>query len=152
MTKFKTLDKTYKKRKSRVLPPKDPMLVAGYAKPKKPDIHSQEWYKQEADALLRWVKANKGFYLGTFCNERGYGRHRLVEMELKSTEFASAMERAKIWQECRLIKAGLTKEWDPAFVRFLMARVCGDIWKSSFDKEEGEKASSLIVNINEIRK
>ena len=64
-----------------------------------------------------------------------------------------AMEKARTWQENKFLKNGLTREWDAAQVRYTMARVCGDIWKASYDREDSDsKDITLNININKIER
>jgi len=116
-----------------------------------PIRYTQEWIDNEATVLMDWVANDRGVYLGTFAFERGYGRQRLLDFEKKSTAFAVAMEHARNWQEQKFLTKGLTREWDSAQVRYTMARICGDIWKASYDKEDTERDLIQNITINELR-
>ena len=135
---------------------KKPLPKQTGMKPKKPTgcplRYTQEWIDKEADVLMKWIEDDKGIYLGTFAFERGYGRQRLLDFEKKSTLFAVAMEHARNWQEQKFLTKGLTREWDAAQVRYAMARICGDLWKASWDKEDADRDLVQNITINEIRK
>ena len=117
-----------------------------------PEKYTAEFIENEAHALRRFIKSDHGIYIGSFARERGFSRQRLMEFCQKSVIFSDAMEEARQWQEEKFLRMGLTKVWDSAQVRYTMARVCGDMWKASFDKEESDKDVTLNVMINEIRR
>jgi hypothetical protein len=63
------------------------------------------------------------------------------------------MQEARTWQENKFIHNALTKEWDGAHARYVMARVCGDIWKASYDRDDSEaKDITLNINVNKVSK
>jgi hypothetical protein len=118
-----------------------------------PEKYTSEWGDAEAKILLAWIKdetndPNKKIYLGSFALERGYHRARFQEFKEKSKDFANAYETAKVWQEQKFITNALTRKWDPGFTARVMARVCGDEWKNSWDREEekSEQAPTIIIN------
>lgn len=117
-----------------------------------PIKYTPEWIEEEAKQLLLWVKRDEGLYIGDFAHERGYSRQRLGEFEKKSESFKNAMDRARLWQERKFIHGGLFKDMDPGFVRFMMARLCGPIWKSAYDTQDDDKEKTIEVTINEIKK
>jgi hypothetical protein len=125
----------------------DPKKVFG-----RPTVYTEDWLKEEGDALLEWIKKDEGIYLGTFAYERGYARTRLIEFAQKSEYFSYALDIAKTWQENKFVKNALLKQWDATFARYCMARVCGDLWKASYDKEESDRDVSLNISINKIEK
>ena len=115
-------------------------------------VYDVAFIDNEAQELRKFIKSDHGIYIGSFARERGFSRQRLMEFCQKSTLFADAMEEARQWQEEKFLRMGLTKVWDSAQVRYTMARVCGDMWKASFDKEEADKDVTLNVMINEIKR
>lgn len=132
---------------------KVPMKPVIQRRPKagQPEKYTLEWVDKEADILLEWLKKDEGVYIGSFAYERGYAKQRLPEFCQKSVKFSEAMEKAKSWQEAKFLEKGLTREWDAAQVRYTMARVCGDIWKASYDREDSEsKEITLNINVNKI--
>lgn len=115
--------------------------------------YTKEWCDEEAKALREFIQKDDGYYIGTFAKRRGYHRRRITEFVQKSEEFARAYEEAQMWQEEKFVVKALTREWDASFVSKCMARVCGEEWKTAWDKEE-EKITDkpTTVIINEIRK
>jgi hypothetical protein len=101
-----------------------------------PKRYTPEWMANEAEALREFIKKDDGYYIGTFAKRRGYHRRRIPEFVKASVEFALAYEEAQMWQEEKFIVKALTKEWDAPFAFKCMARVCGDEWKNSWDREE----------------
>ena len=127
-----------------------------YAKGNKggrPVIWDDDAIENEAEALIEWIKQPKNNYLGVFAFERGYNRARLTEFAHSNKVFSVAYQRAKQWQENIFSMNALTRTWDPGFTARVMARVCGDEWKNSWDQpeERGEQAPANII-INEIKK
>lgn len=137
-------------RRARPLPTKKTIAVK--KRVGRPTIYTAEFIDNEAKELKEWIKKDTGIYIGSFARERGYNRQRLLDFCKESSLFEEAYDEAKQWQEEKLLRKGLTKEWDSAQVRYTMARVCGDLWKSSYDKENEDKDVTLNVIINEIRK
>jgi len=111
----------------------------------RPEKYTQEWLAEEAKALREWVAKDGGLYIGSFARQRGYGRQRLSEFVEKNKDFADAMDEAQLWQEEKFLTKGLNREWDSAQVRYTMARVCGDRWKNSWDKEDKDVKSSDML-------
>lgn len=102
----------------------------------RPEKYTLEWCAQEAKDLLAYIKLKDSIYLRGFCKDRGYPPQRLTEFAQKSKEFALALDQAKAWQEEKFVQMSLTKQWDPTFARYVMARVCDPMWKASYDKSE----------------
>ena len=115
-----------------------------------PQKYTPEWLDDEADILLQWIADDKGVYIGTFCYERGYARQRLSEFAQVSNKFSDALSKAKQWQEAKFLEKGLTREWDGSQVRFTMARVCSEEWKTSFDQEKPDADVNINIVINKI--
>ena len=126
--------------------------IAVKLNPGPPKLYTAEFIANEAKELRKFIKSDHGIYIGSFAKERGFSRQRLAEFCKESPLFSDAMEEARQWQEEKFLRMGLTKEWDSAQVRYTMARVCGDMWKTSFDKEEADKEVILNIQINEIKR
>jgi len=116
-------------------------------------FHDDAFIENEAKALIEWLKdfmTNPDkVYLTDFVSTRSYRRQRLSEFEKKNENFSDAIAIAKEMQERKFILLALKKEWDPSFTQFVMARVCGDRWKKSWDtpeKDDGEKVINLTIN------
>lgn len=131
---------------------KTPPPAAEKRKVGRPVKYTPEWIEEEAKHLLAWVKRDEGLYLGDYCHERGYSRQRLLEFEKKSEEFAEALNRARLWQERKLLHGGLYRDMDANFAKYTMARICGPVWKASFDKEDEGQDKVIEVTINEIKR
>ena len=140
--------KVIKKKKKK--PPN--MTIAVKTNPGPPKLYTVAYIDNEANELRKFIDSGHGLYIGSFARERGYSPQRLSEFCKESSLFSDAMEEAKAWQEEKFLLMGLTREWDSAQVRYTMARVCGDKWKASFDKEEADKETILNIVVNEIRR
>lgn len=130
------------------LPPEPKKILRNQGRPKK---YTDEWIEEEAEALLKWIEKDEGIYLGDFTYERGYSRARLTEFAEKSKCFSDALENARHWQERKLLRGGLLKGMDATQVRYTMARLCGDIWKNSFDREDSDRDITLNINVNRLQ-
>jgi hypothetical protein len=111
----------------------------------RPAIYDDERISQEAKALIEWTARDGGLYLDSFARQRGYSRQRLYEWEKSNIEFADALMHARAWQEEKFLTKGLNREWDATFTKYAMARVCGDKWKASWDKEDKEVKSTDVL-------
>ena len=118
----------------------------------RPLKYTEEWLKEEAENLLKWIEEDKGLFLGDFAFQQGYSRYRLTEFCTKSNVFSNAYEVAKQWQERKFMLNGLTRTWDPGFTSLCMARVCDPVWKKSWDREEEKTEGPTTVIINKIEK
>ena len=119
----------------------------------RPVKYTEEFIDNEAVALLEWIENDNDdkTYLGCFARERGYDRHRLVEFCNSNKTFSAAYRDAKTWQERKFVRKALTREWDPGFTKYVMARVCDPIWKSSWDQAESNTTiQTPNVTINKI--
>jgi len=93
----------------------------------RPSIYTKEFIENEADELQKWIKDSKNIYFKDFALQRGYAARRINEFAEKNEKFAQVFELVKDWQESKLVRGGLTRQFESGFTRFVMARVCG--WK-----------------------
>jgi len=114
--------------------PKGNQYAKGHGKGR-PKTWDDDAIENEAEALLEWIKNPSSYYLGVFAENRGYNRAKLSVWAKSNEIFRNAYEKAQQWQENLFIHNGLTKTWDSTFTARVMARVCGDEWKNSFDKD-----------------
>jgi hypothetical protein len=117
--------------------PKGNTFAKGNATSGRPKIYDDERIEEEAAALLEWIKVDgeHKIYIGSFAKERGYDRAQLSEFARNNDIFSRAYRMAKQWQEEKFIRNGLTRTWDSAFTARVMARVCSDEWKNSWDTD-----------------
>lgn len=118
----------------------------------RPVIYDENRLIEEAKALREFIAKDAGNYIGSFARQRGYHRRRIPEFVKVSREFSLAYEEAQQWQEEKFLTNGLTRTWDPGFTSKVMARVCGDEWKNSWDREEDKTEVATTVIINKIEK
>lgn len=129
-----------------------PRKPAPHNFPGRPERYSDQWCHDEAIALLEWIKDadddDKKNYIGSFAAQRGFPRQKLSLCAEKNQEFHDAYEAAKLWQENKFIRKGLSREWDPGFTKYVMARVCGPEWKNSWDQpvERVDTPTTVIIN------
>lgn len=118
----------------------------------RPKIYDEARLIEEAKALREFVANDAGNYIGSFARQRGYHRQRISDFVKISPEFMDAYKEALQWQEEKFMMNALTRTWDPGFTAKCMARVCGDEWKNSWDREEEKDQSPTTVIINKIEK
>ena len=115
----------------------------------RPEKYTEEFIEREADAFLNWIGSNRNIYFKSFALERGYHPNRLAEFANQNEKFLGAYEKAKAWQEIRLIEGGLLSEFNAGFTKFVMINVCG--WT---DKQETkvsvDKANPLRFILEQI--
>lgn len=112
--------------------PKGNQYAKGHGKGR-PKIWDDDAIEEEANALLEWIKDPKNLYIGVFAAQRGYDRARLSEFAKSNKVFSCAYREAKQWQENLMAMNAMTRVWDPGFTSKVMARVCCDEWKNSWD-------------------
>lgn len=132
--------------------PKGNQYAKGLTTSGRPEIYTEEWLKQEAKDLLEWIEKPDSYFLNGFAFRRGYDPTRFHDFKLKSDEFSKAYQFAKNRQTEKFMMNGLTRTWDPGFTSKCMARVCGDEWKNSWDREEEKNSIPTTVIINKIEK
>lgn len=114
----------------------------------RPETYTEEWLENESKLLLEWIDKPANYFLNSFAYSRGYSPKRLPEFVKKSIVFSDAYELAKWKQTEKFCINGLTKLWDPGFTHRVMARVCGDEWKNSWDaaKEPSQADTSALID------
>ena len=88
-------------------------------------IHTIEFIDAEAEAFDEWMRKPDSIYIKSFALQRGYHPNRLAEFAKKSERFTGVYERAKQWQEEKLLLGGLKGEFVASFTKFAMANICG---------------------------
>jgi len=93
----------------------------------RPVKYTKEFLDNEAEEFIKWMKLPRSIYFKEFALNRGYRPSRMVEFAEMNEKFSEALTYAREWQEMRLVKGGLTKDFDSSFTKFVMAHTCG--WK-----------------------
>lgn len=97
----------------------------------RPMIYTEEFIEKEADALEKWMQIPENVYFKRFAFNRGYSQQRLTEFAEKSEKFSETLDRAREWQEIRLVEGGLANEFNASICKFVLGNACG--WS---DKQE----------------
>jgi hypothetical protein len=84
----------------------------------RPRTYDDEFIEKEANALLEWIKSDEGLYLKEFSLMRGYPAENLSMFAERNFIFRQALQLAHNWQEIKLFKGGLTKQYDSSFAKF----------------------------------
>ncbi len=93
--------------------------IEGIGRPRKYD---DDFIENEAIALYKWIATTDEIYFKQFAFERGFSPSKLTVFAERSEIFREALDHAHEWQQCRLVKGGLTKEFDSGFTKFVLAR------------------------------
>lgn len=86
----------------------------------RPPVQTDSFIEKEADALIEWIKNPKNLYFKKFALERGYHSQRLSEFAQKNKRFAECLEKAKEWQEIRLVEGGLSNTHNASITKFVL--------------------------------
>lgn len=85
-----------------------------------PERYTDAFIEREATLLLEWLKNDCNVYFKKFALERGYHPQRLSEFAQKNKKFSEALEKAKAWQELRLIEGGLQGGYNATITKFVL--------------------------------
>lgn len=91
----------------------------------RPEKYTIAFIENEADAFLEWMKHSENLYFKKFAIERGYHPNRLAEFAEKNEKFSGVYERAKAWQEVKLVEGGLLSKFNAGFTKFVLGNICG---------------------------
>src|SRR5271154_77221 len=115
----------------------------------RPTKYTQEFIEEEADAFLAWMNKPGSIYFKRFAVDRGYHPNRLAEFAEQNEKFSCAYERAKAWQEMRLVEGGLLNEFSGSFTKFVMGNVCG--WTDRVEtKVSGDAVNPLTFLLQQV--
>lgn len=86
----------------------------------RPVEYTLDFIEKEADLLLEWLKNPSNFYFKKFALERGYSPQRLSEFASTSLRFSEALDKAKGWQEARLVEGGVQGSYNAPMTKFVL--------------------------------
>lgn len=95
------------------------------AKKTKKIKYTKGYIEKAAVELENFMKQQNNFFLKDFAVMKGFSAQRLSEFSKKNEKFKEAMERAKDIQESKLIKLGMQKGANQAFIIFILKNVSG---------------------------
>ena len=85
-----------------------------------PAIYTDAFIENETEALLEWLKDEGNVYFKRFALERGYNPQRLSEFAQQNKRFSEALEKARAWQELRLVEGGLHGGYNATITKFVL--------------------------------
>ena len=91
----------------------------------RPRIYDDEFLEKEAVIFTKWIDDNtnsNAIYFKEFAFERGYAPSKMCIFAERNDSFRAALEVAHEWQELKLSKGGITKEFAEGFTKFVLAR------------------------------
>lgn len=115
----------------------------------RPEKYTKAFIEKEADAFLEWMKFPESLYFKRFAIDRGYHPNRLAEFAEQNEKFSGVYEKAKAWQEVRLVEGGLLSEFNAGFTKFIMGNVCGWVDKQE-TKVSGDAANPLAFLLQKV--
>jgi len=115
----------------------------------RPAKYTKAFIESEADAFLLWMKNPESIYFKRFAIDRGYHPNRLSEFAENNEKFSGVYEKAKAWQEVRLVEGGLLSEFNAGFTKFVMGNVCGWVEKQE-TKVSGDAANPLAFLLQKV--
>jgi len=126
--------------------PKGNKFAVGHDK-NGPDKYTDEWIEKEAQAFLDWMEKPGNLFIKSFAVERGYHPNRLQEFAEKNNVFSGVYLRAKAWQEGKLVKGGLLREYDSGMTKFVLVNHHGYKEKAEIS---GDSTNPLAVVLEQI--
>lgn len=91
----------------------------------RPTRYTSEYIEHEADAFEKWMEQPSSIYFKRFAINRGYHPQRLSEFAAQNERFSEVYERAKAWQEAKLVEGGLLNEFNAGFTKFVLGNTAG---------------------------
>lgn len=124
-----------------------PGCERGAAAGGRPEKYTLEKIEEEADAFLDWMALPESLWYKDFALERGYHPEYLSIWAAKSKRFSQVYERAKEWQQSRLVKGGLLNQFNAGFTKFVMSNTCG--WTDR-QQVSGDVVNPLAVLLQKV--
>lgn len=91
----------------------------------RPKKYTQEFLKNEADALWDWTKKKDSIFYKTFAIERDYSPARFSEFCEESEYFSEVFDKVRAWQEQKLVIHALFNKTNFAMTKMLLAKMHG---------------------------
>jgi len=105
-----------------------------------------------ADELDLWCERKSSLWLKDFCREFDLCSRGFEELFSRTEKSRRAYERAKDWQESKLIKGGLFKKFDSGMTRFVLTNCCGYTEKTKIEGELGFLLGSVDGETKDLTK
>jgi hypothetical protein len=103
---------------------------------------------KEAEALDQWLDDPNVFYIGEFCESRGYTLQTLDDLTKKSAVLSETVRKAKQAQENRIVSSSLKRKFDGNFAKFVLANRAGWKEKTEVSGDAANPLSFLLGNID----
>lgn len=104
----------------------------------RPTEFSDEIIEHYADELLEWMQDPQNIWLKDFCLERLINPENMSIWEKKNDKFSQVYKLAKAYQESRILKGGLTSNYNSNIVKLVLSK-CHQGWT------EEEKTQSVQI-------
>jgi len=117
--------------------------------PKGPSKYTPEYLEELAKKLEEWIIIRTNFWLGDFAVENDMNRHDLAKIAKKNEKLFRTYKKAKQIQENRLVKLGVDKRSNPAFIIFTLKNVAN--WRDNKELT-GAGGEPIIVQVIDFHK
>lgn len=87
--------------------------------------YTKRYIDNAAEELEKFMRQQNNYFLKDFAVMKKISAQRLSEFAKKNEKFKESLEKAKDIQESKLIKMGMQKGANQAFVIFLLKNVAG---------------------------
>ena len=114
----------------------------------RPEKYTQEKIEQEADAFLEWMARPDSIWYKDFALERGYSAEYLSIWAKSNKRFSQVYERAKAWQQSKLVKGGLLNQFNAGFTKFVMSNTCGWTDRQQISGDAANPLSLLLQKVD----
>jgi DNA-packaging protein gp3 len=114
----------------------------------RPEKYTQEKIEWEADAFLEWMARPDSIWYKDFALERGYPAEYLSIWAKSNKRFSQVYERAKEWQQSKLVKGGLLNQFNAGFTKFVMSNTCGWTDRQQISGDAANPLSLLLQKVD----
>ena len=111
-------------------------------------VYTDAFIENEAEAMLKWFKEPDNIWLKDFAELRGYSPNRFEEWEKQNIIFSGVYLRCKAIQESKLVKGGLTEQYNAGFAKFLLVNMHKHLYQSETKIEANQVAQAVVEAID----
>lgn len=101
----------------------------------RPRKWTEEIIEEMAKKFEAWMRRSDSIWYEDFCLEEGLLPRHLAEWAKINEKFKVVYEKSQIWQKSKLVKGGLSSEFNSGFTKFVMSNTCG--WR--------EKSETTVI-------
>jgi hypothetical protein len=114
----------------------------------RPEKYTKQRIEEEAEAFLEWMARPDSIWYKDFALERGYPPEYLSIWAKSNKRFSQVYERAKEWQQSKLVKGGLLNQFNASFTKFVMTNTCGWTDRQQITGDAANPLSLLLQKVD----